>query len=292
MAPDGLGATVVQTARVGGLPVGAALIGRVGGLNNNNNNCHRSNNNTINEVKGNRTDRVEIEAEHIARTFPPAGSTTRRILEDRDVVGEPSLAPGLVSPALGAALPGRPGTSMCLFSALHLRSLPLSTPPSQMSRELHENYSTNCVHIYPGGFRTGHFTFKICPNLCLMSCPTGPLANTIMFSQYAGQQYDKHRTATHPITGERDQILSCLPHFLLIFANRQRTAAPLCSHAHSYGRYDMIMTNVLPTWAHFSIRFAFSELASAFVCRRKITCLLYTSPSPRDRQKSRMPSSA
>ena len=26
--------------------------------------------------------------------------------------------------------------------------------------------------------------------------------------------------------------------------------------------------------------------------RRKNTCLLYTSPSPRDRQKSRMPSSA
>ena len=27
-------------------------------------------------------------------------------------------------------------------------------------------------------------------------------------------------------------------------------------------------------------------------CARPITCLLYTSPSPRDRQKSRMPSSA
>ena len=27
-------------------------------------------------------------------------------------------------------------------------------------------------------------------------------------------------------------------------------------------------------------------------CNRPITCLLYTSPSPRDRQKSRMPSSA
>ena len=33
--------------------------------------------------------------------------------------------------------------------------------------------------------------------------------------------------------------------------------------------------------------------ATAFVVKRKsIDCLLYTSPSPRDRQKSRMPSSA
>ena len=29
-----------------------------------------------------------------------------------------------------------------------------------------------------------------------------------------------------------------------------------------------------------------------YVCRYPIPCLLYTSPSPRDRQKSRMPSSA
>ena len=36
--------------------------------------------------------------------------------------------------------------------------------------------------------------------------------------------------------------------------------------------------------------FAIEELASAY--EQKVTCLLYTSPSPRDRQKSRMPSSA
>ena len=32
------------------------------------------------------------------------------------------------------------------------------------------------------------------------------------------------------------------------------------------------------------------QIHSSYV--RKVTCLLYTSPSPRDRQKSRMPSSA
>ena len=38
----------------------------------------------------------------------------------------------------------------------------------------------------------------------------------------------------------------------------------------------------------FSLVFGTSELAVAAV----LACLLYTSPSPRDRQKSRMPSSA
>ena len=37
----------------------------------------------------------------------------------------------------------------------------------------------------------------------------------------------------------------------------------------------------------------FETIVYPFVSSRKgITCLLYTSPSPRDRQKSRMPSSA
>ena len=35
-----------------------------------------------------------------------------------------------------------------------------------------------------------------------------------------------------------------------------------------------------------------NELVSVFVVRPASACLLYTSPSPRDRQKSRMPSSA
>ena len=35
-----------------------------------------------------------------------------------------------------------------------------------------------------------------------------------------------------------------------------------------------------------------SILSSTSKCKWKNTCLLYTSPSPRDRQKSRMPSSA
>ena len=37
---------------------------------------------------------------------------------------------------------------------------------------------------------------------------------------------------------------------------------------------------------------AFLQLISAYGFHRTIGCLLYTSPSPRDRQKSRMPSSA
>ena len=39
------------------------------------------------------------------------------------------------------------------------------------------------------------------------------------------------------------------------------------------------------------ISLAIQEGASAYM-NRQYTCLLYTSPSPRDRQKSRMPSSA
>ena len=38
--------------------------------------------------------------------------------------------------------------------------------------------------------------------------------------------------------------------------------------------------------------FIMSDDDLRFCCRREGTCLLYTSPSPRDRQKSRMPSSA
>ena len=39
-------------------------------------------------------------------------------------------------------------------------------------------------------------------------------------------------------------------------------------------------------------RFISAEYAEGFLVQRYIGCLLYTSPSPRDRQKSRMPSSA
>ena len=54
-----------------------------------------------------------------------------------------------------------------------------------------------------------------------------------------------------------------------------------------------------PTWPDFNTRDLrleliseeFSELCQAIEDRDMI-CLLYTSPSPRDRQKSRMPSSA
>ena len=41
------------------------------------------------------------------------------------------------------------------------------------------------------------------------------------------------------------------------------------------------------SWNNPKLQFAFSQFVSAFY-----SCLLYTSPSPRDRQKSRMPSSA
>ena len=45
-------------------------------------------------------------------------------------------------------------------------------------------------------------------------------------------------------------------------------------------------------WKNFGIEDicdAFKDMAIKYKC---ISCLLYTSPSPRDRQKSRMPSSA
>ena len=46
-----------------------------------------------------------------------------------------------------------------------------------------------------------------------------------------------------------------------------------------------------PRWFDLD-RFEGSARLSNWICRTDDICLLYTSPSPRDRQKSRMPSSA
>ena len=42
----------------------------------------------------------------------------------------------------------------------------------------------------------------------------------------------------------------------------------------------------------FGAEFIQGNVSSVDLCSQPIICLLYTSPSPRDRQKSRMPSSA
>ena len=46
------------------------------------------------------------------------------------------------------------------------------------------------------------------------------------------------------------------------------------------------------TWNNAEIDFVGNGTAASPITLRPQTCLLYTSPSPRDRQKSRMPSSA
>ena len=64
--------------------------------------------------------------------------------------------------------------------------------------------------------------------------------------------------------------------------------------------------NVTGTWEYIGNQYVYNTPMTQEVCEKKISrknwsvhqdngyysCLLYTSPSPRDRQKSRMPSSA
>ena len=57
----------------------------------------------------------------------------------------------------------------------------------------------------------------------------------------------------------------------------------------SGGTINLVMSDgALSNARNLVIKFATATIAASTVC----TCLLYTSPSPRDRQKSRMPSSA
>ena len=50
--------------------------------------------------------------------------------------------------------------------------------------------------------------------------------------------------------------------------------------------------DILPHRSPFLLIDTVEELEPGVKCVAKKNCLLYTSPSPRDRQKSRMPSSA
>ena len=54
------------------------------------------------------------------------------------------------------------------------------------------------------------------------------------------------------------------------------------------GTVEWVCDEAMPEWARWQILHDSSIVASGKV----LACLLYTSPSPRDRQKSRMPSSA
>ena len=59
--------------------------------------------------------------------------------------------------------------------------------------------------------------------------------------------------------------------------------------------FQLAATSVGPNGASFARKFfnvIFPSYGEATITNVVITCLLYTSPSPRDRQKSRMPSSA
>ena len=49
---------------------------------------------------------------------------------------------------------------------------------------------------------------------------------------------------------------------------------------------------VVPTHAHFPVAKTCLEKGKHVLLEKPMTCLLYTSPSPRDRTRSRMPSSA
>ena len=60
-------------------------------------------------------------------------------------------------------------------------------------------------------------------------------------------------------------------------------------HAHTIDVTEPGTGRALPMDTGFMV---FNEVTYPHLCRLFKDCLLYTSPSPRDRQKSRMPSSA
>ena len=68
----------------------------------------------------------------------------------------------------------------------------------------------------------------------------------------------------------------------------------LCAMAVPEGRFDEVMTlvNAHPEVAHNYERQHKLNMWFVLACERPGHCLLYTSPSPRDRTRSRMPSSA
>ena len=61
---------------------------------------------------------------------------------------------------------------------------------------------------------------------------------------------------------------------------------------HHINGYGKPLPNLISTERSCKIQYEDWPHCSAFDGENVKTCLLYTSPSPRDRQKSRMPSSA
>ena len=56
--------------------------------------------------------------------------------------------------------------------------------------------------------------------------------------------------------------------------------------------HEMIESNVIDLEGESRATLVYGQMNEPPGARARVACLLYTSPSPRDRQKSRMPSSA
>ena len=80
---------------------------------------------------------------------------------------------------------------------------------------------------------------------------------------------------------------------ILFFMATERYYSHVLSLPHSCTFFCLVCVT-LPSFSSFSLYVvpSFCRSLSTFVLARFCRCLLYTSPSPRDRQKSRMPSSA
>ena len=66
---------------------------------------------------------------------------------------------------------------------------------------------------------------------------------------------------------------------------------PVMSMHHEEGTKDPMMKNMMTAKKWVEAGYTSKDKAMRMV-KKYMACLLYTSPSPRDRQKSRMPSSA
>eukprot|EP00657_Telonema_sp_P-1_P001950 TRINITY_DN14742_c0_g1_i1.p1 TRINITY_DN14742_c0_g1~~TRINITY_DN14742_c0_g1_i1.p1 ORF type:complete len:116 (+),score=18.02 TRINITY_DN14742_c0_g1_i1:117-464(+) len=85
--------------------------------------------------------------------------------------------------------------------------------------------------------------------------------------------------------GERNTSWSALPSY-----PSSDTALASCSHPHSCSH--CLISELLQLYGSAGVGREHSVKGSSVVSSKSSSCLLYTSPSPRDRTRSRMPSSA
>ena len=106
-------------------------------------------------------------------------------------------------------------------------------------------------------------------------------ANTILSKENAAVNFNK-------LVNEASYAMSLVPEWDGVFTTEERSLLAMYLWQGAISKYSNINEDVrVDSWIE---DFKSSSITKAN--RSFMNCLLYTSPSPRDRQKSRMPSSA